>query len=336
VQSPEETLAKGSGSAGHKLAPGSPVSSLRPGRAVRQRYLVQLAPDVNPSMVPADPWRISATCTRWCEVFLPGAGWIGLDPTSGLLASEGHIPLSCTPEPGTAAPSPAQPTSAKPNCTMKCGSRAFSNPARHQAVLREQWAAIDAVGHTIDADLDHADVRVTMGGEPTFVSVDDPESAEWNFTALSEKSGYCRRIDQAAPGALRSGRVFALRSGKWFPAEPCPLGPRSILAQGRIPIWKNESLIADESKNYGSVRKKPVSCWLKSRTYWASTRNTFLSGYEDAFYYVEGAAFALERHAREIESEGQLERDRIARIFQRGLGEVVGYALPLKRSSTPP
>jgi uncharacterized protein (DUF2126 family) len=39
------------------------------------------------------------------------------------------------------------------------------------------------VGNIVEKDLQEGDVRMTMGGEPTFVSIDDFESAEWNSTA---------------------------------------------------------------------------------------------------------------------------------------------------------
>lgn len=337
VQSPEETLSKRSGSC--RDSAWLLVRVLRHfGLAARfaSGYLIQLAPDVKSLEGPSGPQADFTDLHAWCEVYLPGAGWIGLDPTSGLLAGEGHLPLSCTPEPGGAAPvtGHTDPCESKLHHEMRI-TRVYESPRVTKPYTEEQWQRIEALGHAIDAELKKNDARLTVGGEPTFVSADDPDGAEWNFTAVSHKkrilSGELLKRLQArfAPGAL-----LHYGQGKWYPGEPLP---RWALAaywrKDGVPVWGEQALIADEARDYGFGTKEADALLRAIASVLNVDARHILPGYEDVFYYTwKERRLPSNVTPEKSNLKDPQERDRIARIFQKGLGSIVGYALPLQRA----
>ena len=326
VQTPEETLTLALGSCrdtGWLL-----VQTLRSmGFAARfvSGYLIQLKSDVKSLDGPSGTEVDFTDLHAWCEVFLPGAGWIGFDPTSGLLAGEGHIPLSCTPEPASAAPV----TGAVDECESTLVhemtvTRIYESPRVTKPYTDEQWEDIELLGHAIDEDLEKHDVRLTMGGEPTFISIDDPDGPEWNFTAVSHKK------------RILSGTLIKLHygQGKWYPGEPLP---RYALAaywrKDGVPIWKDDSLIADESKDYGHGAKEAKALATRLAQVLEVDPKNLLPGYEDIFYYTwKERRLPSNVTPEKTNLKDKQERERLARLFQQGLGEVVGYSLPLKRA----
>jgi uncharacterized protein (DUF2126 family)/transglutaminase-like putative cysteine protease len=336
VQTPEETLEKGSGSC--RDSAWLLCQLLRhSGLAARfvSGYLIQLKADVKALDGPSGAEKDFTDLHAWTEVYLPGGGWIGLDPTSGLFAGEGHIPLACTPDPSSAAPISGGVDKCECEFSFEMNvTRIYESPRVTLPYSDEQWEKIESLGHAIDADLKKDDVRLTMGGEPTFVSIDDPDGAEWNFTAVSQKkrvlSGELikRLREKFAPGSL-----LHYGQGKWYPGEPLP---RYALAaywrKDGVPIWKDDSLIADESKNYGHGAKDAKELLSRLASLVGGDPKHLIPAYEDAFYYTwKERRFPSNVTPEKSNLKDKLERDRIARIFQQGLGSVVGYALPVKR-----
>ena len=255
VQTCEETIEKGTGSC--RDSAWLLVQILRHlGIAARfvSGYLIQLAADERAPEGPSGPHTDSADFHAWAEVFLPGAGWIGMDPTSGLFAGEGHIPLVCTPTASKAAPIEGTVELANVDFSYSMSIRRLNDaPRLSKPFTEEDWLQVEHVARRVDADLEAQGVRLTMGGEPTFVGIDEPESPQWNIDALGPMKRTCGLSlirclrEKVAPGAL-----LHFGQGKWYPGEPLPRWALSCWWRAdRIPVWENIDLIAHEGQNYG-------------------------------------------------------------------------------------
>ena len=212
-------------------------------------YLVQLTSDVVPiDGGPAGPAADFTDLHAWAEAFVPGAGWIGLDPTSGLLAGEGHIPLSCTPEPESAAPITGATEVVDVSFSfVNEVTRVHEDPRVTTPYTDEQWAAIDALGEAVDARLAAGDVRLTMGGEPTFVSAGDTSDPQWESEADGEeKRGLASSLAVKLAHRWGQGGIIHHGQGKWYPGEPLPRWQTQIAwRRDGVPLWRDAALLAD-------------------------------------------------------------------------------------------
>jgi uncharacterized protein (DUF2126 family)/transglutaminase-like putative cysteine protease len=303
-------------------------------------YLIQLKADVKALDGPSGAERDFTDLHAWCEVYLPGAGWIGLDPTSGLLAGEGHIPLACTAFPADAAPI----SGATGPCESTFGhemrvQRMVESPRVTKPYSEEAWTAIEGLGHEIDVELRENDVRLSMGGEPTFVSIDHMDGEEWNFTAVSAEkrrlSGeLLRRLQQCwAPGGL-----LHYGQGKWYPGESLPRWALGCYwRKDGVPIWKDQALFADEARDYGYGEPEAKRFIEKLARVLAVKPKHILPAHEDAWYYLwreRRLPCNVDPLASNLTSEE--DRRRLAKIFDEGLDRVIGYVLPLQAAPGAP
>lgn len=296
-------------------------------------YLVQLTSDVKSLDGPSGPEEDFTDLHAWTEVFIPGAGWIGLDPTSGLFAGEGHIPLACTPDPVSAAPV----TGAIDKCEVSFEfentvTRIHEDPRVTKPYSDEQWQSVMKVGEQVEAELIDNDVRLTMGGEPTFVSIDDMDGAEWNIAALGpHKRERAEVIFRKLWGKFGTGGVLHHGQGKWYPGEPLPRWALSCYwREDAVAVWKAPELIADPTQK-GAYTVDHASAFSKLLTNKLGLSDSHLvAGYEDALYYLwkEGN---LPKNLDVLDNKlaDKVDRERLRRVFEQGLDSVVGFTLPL-------
>lgn len=335
VQTCEETLRKGTGSC--RDSAWLLAQALRfQGYASRfvSGYLVQLTADIKSLDGPSGPESDFTDLHAWTEIYIPGAGWVGMDPTSGLFAGEGHIPLACTPDPQSAAPIEGAAGSAEVEFAFRNEVTRIHEDSRvTKPYTEDEWARMDAIGKQVDAELDAGDVRLTIGGEPTFVSIDDMEGDEWNITADSPEKrnmGYqlLTRLEQRfAPGGLRH-----LGEGKWYPGEVLPRWSYTVCwRKDGQPVWRDPALFAEAD----STLKLEASTANEFLQTLAQQLGVFpehiLSGHEDIAYHLwKEGTLPVNIEPDDPRLHDSLERKHLAKLLDQGLGKALGYVLPVQ------
>ena len=336
VYTPEETLAGGKGSC--RDSAWLLVQVLRNlGLAARfvSGYLIQLAPDVKPLEGPPGPEKDFTDLHAWAEVFLPGAGWVGLDATSGLFCGEGHIPLAASPDPTSAAPI----TGAVEKCNVTFDvamsvHRIRETPRVTKPYTDAQWQAILARGAEVDRSLSRNQIRLTMGGEPTFIAATDLDAPEWNTDALGPtKQGYAERLMRRLMARWSSGSALQLSMGKQYPGEQLPRW--ALHCHWRTdgePAWREPGLLAMEDDKDTATAADAAAFSVRLAERLQVDPGLVMPAYEDIHYYLwkehrlPANVVVEDAHLRD-----PLERDRLARVFGQGLASPVGSVLPIHR-----
>lgn len=338
VQTCEETLAKRSGSC--RDSAWLLVQLMRHmGIAARfvSGYLIQLAPDVKSLEGPSGPEKDFTDLHAWTEVYLPGAGWIGLDPTSGLLAGEGHIPLACTPEPRSAAPVTGmlEKCEVEFSHTMRV-TRIHEDPRSTKPYPEEIWTEIEALGHQVDKEIFQENISLTMGGEPTFVSARDMEGAEWNTAAVGPtKKKLSVDLLKRLQARWAPGSLLHYGQGKWYPGESLPRWALSCFwRKDGTPVWQDPGLMADEETDYGLGPDQALELMTALTRVLEVNPDYIIPAYEDSLHWLwKEQRLPVNVDPTDPKLKNPEDRARMARVFETGIGQSAGYVLPLQKGS---
>ena len=336
VQTVDQTLEKSSGSC--RDSAWLLVQLLRDlGLAARfvSGYLIQLTPDVKSLDGPSGAETDFTDLHAWTEVYLPGAGWVGLDPTSGLFTGEGHLPLAASPLFSAAAPITGSVEDCETEFEFDMSvQRIFETPRVTKPYQEQEWEKISSLGDHVDDRLSELGVKLTMGGEPTFVSIDDPDSPQWNTEALGEQKNHlAEELFHRMVERFSTNPLLHYGQGKWYPGEPLPRWAKTCYwRKDGFPMWEKQELLAKSNESCGHSFTDAAKLGRRIAARLGVPQDFAQDCFEDALYHLwEEQRLPANVNLKQSDLSDSSDRRRLARVLEQGLNNAVGIVLPLQK-----
>ena len=175
---------------------------------------------------------------------------------------------------------------------------------------------------------------LTMGGEPTFVSIDDYEGDEWNTGAVGPtKTCLLQKISFAAcVTALHPADCCISGQGKWYPGEQLPRWAFALYWRAdEEPLWEDPNLIDSETPKAAADHKVAKRFIYKLSEKLRIDPQCVIPAYEDPAHFAlveQKLPFDVDPKNNKIEDPA--ERARIVKVFEQGLSNPAGFVLPVQ------
>ena len=295
-------------------------------------YSIQLKADEKPVIGPAGVIQDIVDLHAWTEIYIPGSGWIGLDPTSGMLCSEGHIPLCASANTQNAAPVEGLIDFCESVIDHRMEViRVHEDPRTTKPFAEDEWNEINALGKQLDKEIEKHDIRLTIGGEPTFISTENRDAIEWNTAALGdEKRKKAVELLFKLREKFTKGGVLQFGQGKWYGGESLPRWAFAcVWRRDGEAIWEDRNLISNDYENY-NYGLKEAKKFTESLTQALQIPKTVIKeAYEDVPYYLLRERFLPIEGKIVKEAEKDDEIKKLLNIDKSIIGKPKGYVFPL-------
>jgi uncharacterized protein (DUF2126 family) len=197
----------------------------------------------------------------------------------------------------------------------------------------DTWKQIFASGLAVDERLVRGDVRLSMGGEPTFVAASDMDGAEWNSAAVGPtKRSYAETLVRRLEKRFAPGGLLHYGQGKWYPGEQLPRWAFALYwrTDGK-PLWTDPSLISRETANENATISDASRFMETLCDTLGLPAGSGIPAYEDtAHYTLVEQKLPLGIAPDDNKLEDPAERERLVRVFDRGLSAPASYVLPIQ------
>ena len=274
-----------------------------------------------------------AALAAWVEAYLPGAGWIGLDPATGLFTAEQHIPLATAADPLRLRPvigyrEACEETVSEHLEVITLRAREADGP-----YSVAEWAAIQETANHVDDRLKHHNIVLTGGTALEFTRPGRKAAPEWRTTGTGpDKLATAERMARRLRDRLLPGGVICTGQGEWFAGEPAPRWRIHCIARrDGTPAWQEPALlnVPGRDDSPGPEAVPTLASGIARRLGLAPEH--LLPAHEDQLHALWSHRQALDFRPDGSDLATPEARLALARHLDRAHGPPTGFVLPLSR-----